>query len=146
MNRREQLKIDEGLRLRKYRCSEGHWTIGYGWNLENALPGDIASYFRLHGAITEDMAERLLDISIDTATRQCKSVFSDFDQFSERRRDALINMVFNLGVGHFLEFRRMIRAIKAGDWYWAADEAQDSKWFTQVGNRAVRIAKELREG
>ncbi len=151
MNLRDQLKEDEGLRLTPYHCTTGKTTIGYGWNLDaHPLPDYIASYFHVYGAISESMAGELLDISIDTATRQCEGIFAYFDdkydQFTERRRDALINMMFNLGIGGFLGFKKMIAAIMAGDWGKAADEAQDSKWHDQVGARAERIVKELREG
>ena len=47
------LRTDEGTRLRRYRCPAGHWTIGYGWNIDaNPLPPEIAAYERVNGQIT----------------------------------------------------------------------------------------------
>ena len=147
MDFKEQLKIDEGLRLKPYRCPAGLWTIGYGWQIAaHQFPDDIASYFRLHDAITEEMADRLLWIASGAACLQCHGVFTDFHLFTDRRQDALANMMYNLGVGSFCKFKKMIAAIEAGDWNKAADEATDSAWFKQVGKRAERIVKELREG
>ena len=40
----------------------------------------------------------------------------------------------------------MIKAFKVGDYPLAADEALDSKWATQVGARAERIANLIRGG
>ena len=49
-------------------------------------------------------------------------------------------MAFNMGVGGFLAFRQMLRAIEA------AREALDSRWARQVGARAARIADMLTTG
>ncbi len=133
MNLHELIKRHEGKRLKKYRCSRNHWTIGYGWNLDNELPSDIASYFRIHGEITEDMAERLLNISITVATDDCRAIYPGFDGFTEARRFALIDFVFNVGSTTALKFKKMIAAIEAGNWQRAADEMVDSDWFKQVG-------------
>ena len=142
---RELLRKHEGLRLREYRCPAGKRSIGYGWNLEaNALPIEIAAYFRLHGAITEAMATWLLNVSIDMAERQCRGIFDKWDEFSDNRKMALIDFVFNVGVGTALKFKKAMAAILAGDWSEAADEMQDSKWFRQVGNRGPEIVEMIR--
>jgi lysozyme len=134
MMRRELIKSHEGLRLRKYRCSRGHWTIGWGWNLDaHPLPAEIASFYRIHGAITEEMAERLLDISMAAAEADCRNIYPGFDQFSERRKDALVDFVFNLGAAGALKFRRMRAAIIAGDWLEAARQLNDSAYWRQLG-------------
>jgi lysozyme len=156
MDLRQQLRIDEGLRLKPYRCTSGLWTIGYGWQIAaHQFPDDIASYFRLHGAITEDMAERLLWISMGAASLQCHGVFTDFHLFTERRQQALVNLMFNVGVGTFCSFRKMVKAISGGDWQRAADELMYvdgvikdklSGYYQQTGKRAKRIVAELREG
>jgi len=144
---REMLKRHEGLRLKKYRCSAGKWTIGYGWNMTaHPLPSDIAACLNLTGEITEDMAEWLLNISIEMATRQCWDIFPGFSGFSERRQMALIDFVFNVGAGKAITFKKAMQAIKAGDWDKAADEFQDSKWFKQVGDRGPEIVGMIREG
>jgi lysozyme len=143
---RDMIRRHEGLRLKPYPCSENHLTIGYGWNLENDLPPDIASYLRVTGEITRGMAERLLNISIDAATRQAWAIFPQFGGFSERRQMALADFIYNVGVGTALKFRKALAAIEKGNWDKAADEFQDSRWFSQVGNRSREIVKLIREG
>jgi lysozyme len=140
------LRRHEGLRLTPYYCSKNHKTVGYGWNLDNALPSDIASYLRIHGSITEPMAERLLNISITTATDDCRAIFPGFDDFTEARRFALIDFVFNVGAGTAVTFRKMRAAIEAGNWGRAADEMIDSDWFSQVGVRGPEIVGMVRVG
>ncbi len=147
MNLHELIKRHEGLRLKPYLCPAGKRTIGYGWNLDaHHLPSDITSYFHLYGAITESMAERLLNISIDAATRQCEGIFAGFKDFSEARRFALIDFVFNVGAGTAMKFKKMISAIEAGNWESAADEMVDSAWCSQVGDRGPEIVGMVRVG
>lgn len=154
---REMLKRHEGLRLKPYPCSRGRMTIGYGWNLGNPLPESVAAYLHVNGEITEDIAERLLNISIDTAVRQCWAIFPQFGGFTERRQMALVDMVFNLGASGVMEFRKMRAAIDRGDWSEAAEQVRDSAYWRQLGGdpggtddgkleRPEEIAQMLREG
>ena len=62
------------------------------------------------------------------------------------RRDAILNMAFNLGVGGLLTFRNMLLALTAGDWMTAARHARQSDWYQQVGPRAERIAQMIETG
>lgn len=144
---REMLKRHEGLRLKPYRCPAGKRTIGYGWNLDaNSLPADVAAMLNLTGAITEVVAERLLNISTDTVTRQCWDIFPQFGGFTENRQVALADFVFNLGASGVMKFKKMRAAIEAGDWERAADEMFLSVWREQVGDRAAEIIGMVRMG
>jgi lysozyme len=147
MNLLDLIKRHEGLRLEPYFCSGGARTIGYGWNLDaHRLPDDIAACLRVTGSITEDMADRLLNISVDAAIRDCRAIFPDFDAYSEARRFGLIDFVFNVGVTTALKFKRTITAIKAQDWDKAADAMKDSRWFGQVKSRGPEIVSMVRNG
>ena len=143
---KEMIGRHEGLRLRPYVCPAGKPTIGYGWNLENPLPPEIASYFRMRGEITEEMADELLRISVDAATRQCRALYPGFDRFDEARRHALIDFVFNVGAGTALKFKKMRATIERGNWNDAADEMIDSLWYRQVGARGREIVDMIRKG
>jgi lysozyme len=147
VNARDLIKIHEGLRLLRYRCPAGHPSIGYGWNLDAwPLPPEIASHLRVNGRITEGMADYLLDIRIGTAIQDCRSIYPGFDTFTEARRAALTDFIYNIGSSRALKFKRMRAAIEAGDWETAAAEMRDSKWFGQVGRRAEKIVKLIAEG
>ncbi len=121
------LKRDEGLRLKPYRCSAGKLTIGYGRNLDDV-------------GITGIEADILLDYDI-------RRTYADLDRALPWWRGlpapwqrGLLNMAFNLGLTRLLTFKRMLAALQAGDGGRAAAEALDSKWAVQVGERAQRIA------
>ncbi|AIM40791.1 putative lysozyme [Idiomarinaceae phage Phi1M2-2] len=126
----KQLAIDEGLRLKPYRDTVGKLTIGYGRNLDDV-------------GISEEEALNMMRNDIAVSRREL-SQYSWFRNLDDKRKDAVINMHFNLGLPRLLTFRKMIAALERGDYKRAADEALDSRWAVQVGERAVRIARVLR--
>ena len=133
MNHIEQLKSDEGLRLRPYRCTAGKMTIGYGRNLDDR-------------GISPYEAEMMFNADVSECTTDLRGLFYNFDSFSYDRKGALLNMRFQLGHDGIREFKNMIQAIKDNDWIKAAEEAKDSLWYNQVPNRAARIVKLLKQG
>lgn len=124
---------DEGIVLKPYMDSVGKLTIGIGRNLED-------------NGITEDEALFLAKEDANRARRECRFSFGFWDDLSERRKRALANMCFNLGLPRLLNFKKMILALENGYYDQAADEALDSAWARQVGERAQRIARAFREG
>ena len=65
---------------------------------------------------------------------------------SDARQWALMNMAFNLGITKLVKFKKMLAALKAGDYNLAAKEALNSKWSKQVGKRSNRISDVFRNG
>jgi lysozyme len=55
-------------------------------------------------------------------------------------------MCFNLGVTRLGGFVNTLAAMKRGDYEAAADGMMKSLWASQVGRRAQRLAKMMREG
>ncbi|MEL0153165.1 MAG: hypothetical protein VW779_08065, partial [Halieaceae bacterium] len=62
------------------------------------------------------------------------------------RREALIEMCFNMVPGKLSKFRMMLACLAQEDFEDAADRAIASRWADQVGHRAVRIAGRIRTG
>lgn len=126
------LKVDEGFRKFPYKDSVGKLTIGYGHNLDDK-------------GVTKEQAEWLLRDDL----AEVVDVMADVSWFRELdcvRQYVVLNMAFNLGVPKFYQFKKTIEAIRKGDWNVAADEMLDSKWATQVGGRAYRLAEAMRTG
>lgn len=130
---RNDLKRDEGIRLKPYYDTTGNLTIGIGRNLTD-------------NGITEQEAEYLLNNDINKTLSLLENNLDFWNNLSPRRKRALTNMAFNLGTTRFLGFKRMIKALRDGDYKKAAAEALDSKWSKQVGLRAKRIADMIMEG
>lgn len=128
------LEDHESRETHPYTDKVGKLTIGVGRNLtDRGLSGDEIDY--------------LLGNDIDIADAICVDLFgfAVFRNASKPRQYALLSMAFNMGKPRLSGFIKMIAAVKAGDWNRAADEALDSKWAGQVGDRATEIADMLRD-
>ncbi|MDY0274783.1 MAG: glycoside hydrolase family protein [Desulfomicrobium sp.] len=138
----EELIIDEGIRLRRYKCTAGVWTIGVGHVIlisDNLGPDE---------AVSLEWCGRTLRQDILKAWSACVKIFSiwTLEQMTEPRQRALVNMAFQLGETKLRGFKKMIAAINAGDWETAKKECLDSKYATQAKKRAQRVAEVLRTG
>ena len=128
-----QLKIDEGVKNKLYRDSVGKWTIGCGHNIDDkGLPPQVI--------------DLLLEMDMDDAEVTAKKLFPSFESLSDERKAVLTNMAFNLGEERLGAFRKFRRAILEENWDQAATEMLCSQWADQVGQRAVRLAKQMRTG
>jgi len=58
---------------------------------------------------------------------------------SDDRMRVMANMCFNLGYPRLSKFKKFLAAMQEEDWETAAEEMMDSKWATQVGDRAKRL-------
>lgn len=122
----------EGVKLKPYRDTAGVLTIGVGHNLENG--------------ITHKTVMQILDDDIDVATQDAKKIFPSLLTFSDNRQAALIELVFNMGLGTFSKFHTTIACIHAGNWKLGARNLLDSIWAKQVGHRAIDIANMIENG
>ena len=126
-----ELRRDEDTILTPYYDSLGVLSIGTGRNLERG--------------ISEDEADYMLQNDIQNTIKELDN-YSWFEGLSPARKRAIINMYFNLGAIKFATFKKMIRAIEISHFDRASIEALDSKWASQVGQRALRIAKIIKTG
>jgi len=144
---KELLIKHEGWKNKPYKCPAGFKTIGVGWNMDaNRLPSYIAEYLKEHGEITDAMVYELLNISIEIAVLDCKDLFPDFEMFSDNRKMALIDFVFQLGLPKARKFIHAMAAINTGRWEDAAEEMRDSNWYDQTPNRAREIIDLIEAG
>jgi len=126
------LKIHEGYEQYVYTCKAGVATVGYGRNLESR-------------GLTEKEATYLLKNDIEEADNWCTVSLPYYETLSAARKSVLIDMYVNLGASGLLKFKRMHRALGDSDYHNAAVEMLDSRWATQVGNRAVQLSKIMKE-
>jgi len=133
----DSIKLGEGFSRTAYRCSLGHLTIGYGRLIDPEVAGS---------GITEEEAEQLLTNDIERFEEAAERVVGSevWSWLSQRRRDVLTEMAFNMGPGNLAKFQNMIAALEEQDYDLAAAEALDSRWAKQVGQRAERLAQRLR--
>lgn len=129
----EDLKFDEGLRLKPYRCTAGKLTIGYGRNLDNV-------------GISEGEAEHLLENDVARLRYFLDKRFPWSRTLPEAPKRALENMTFQLGFSGISGFKKMLYHLQRGSWSEAADEALNSRWAKQTPSRAKRVTDLMRRG
>ena len=124
---KKQLVVHEGLELKPYKCTANKTTIGVGRNIEEV-------------GISEDEAMYLLDNDIKNVVAQCQATFSWFDGLTDIRKEAIVNLVFNMGLSTFCKFKKTISYIEQGLYELAGTELLDSNYARQVGQRSVDVA------
>lgn len=136
----EMLKRHEGFRAELYRCSKGKPSIGYGHNCE--AHGDLEKY--RNRTLTEAEATELLKRDKAEALGDCQKI-PTFDLFSGVRQAALVDMVFNMGIGipggknGVLGFKNTLRCLQLGDRKGAARGIIKSEYARDTGVRAAEI-------
>jgi lysozyme len=136
MNLVDQLRRDEGEVLHAYQDSLGYWTIGCGRMIDA----------RKSGGITLEESAHMLQNDIDRTTAKLEKNLSWFAGLDQVRKDALVNMGFNLGVGNLLKFNQTLAYMEQGNYDAAATEMLNSAWALQVGARAQRLSIQIRTG
>lgn len=130
---RKQLIVEEGLRLKPYLDTVGKWTIGVGRNLSDV-------------GITQDEAMLMLDNDLLRVESELSDRFDWFAALSPVRQDVLLDMAFNLGIKGLAQFHMTLTAITLGDYESASRQMLKSVWAEQVGQRAIRLAEQMRTG
>ena len=138
---REQLEIDEGVVHEIYLDHLGYPTFGIGHLVRESDPE--------HGAnvgtkVDEARCIEAFNEDVETVIKDCKILYSDFDDLPEEVQQIVANMMFNMGRPRLSKFKGMKRGVDAKDWNAAADEMVDSVWYRQVTNRAERLVERMR--
>ena len=130
------LRRHEGWRVRPYRDTTGHLTIGHGRNLDAK-------------GITREEAGYLLANDLKAA-RTTAERYSWFSRLDRVRQAVILDMLINLGPRGFKSFKKTRRKVQIGHYGDAAEEMLDSTWARQVGRkkdqRAGRLAEMMRTG
>jgi lysozyme len=124
----EDLKRHEGFRPTPYQCTEGVWTIGYGFT-----------------NLTPEEAETILNIRVERL-HQRLSTYQWYCKLNTARKGVILNMAFQLGINGLMKFRNMIRAIKKEMWNEAGIEMKHSKWYRQTPDRAQELIDKMVRG
>ena len=128
-----QLTLHEGMRQFPYKCTSGKLTIGIGRNLDDR-------------GITEAEAGFLLGNDIDDFQDRLTREIPWMVELDAVRQRVLLDMAFNLGVPGLLKFKRTLAAIRGKEYDRAAAMMLDSRWATQVGQRAKRLSRMMATG
>jgi len=138
----DQLKRDEGEVLHVYLDQLGIPTAGVGHNLSAHHQliykvGDLITQAQSDEWLQEDLQETNLELQHNLLW------VWDLDVV---RRGVFQNMNFNMSINRLMGFVNTLAAAKAGDWQRTHDEMLKSRWATEVGARAYRLAIQIVKG
>jgi len=132
----KMLKLHEGVRSHAYQCSADKWTIGVGRNIDE--DGGL-------GLSSEEINVLLIN-DIERVKSELSANYFWFPALDEVRQAALIDMCFNLGLSRLRGFVKALEAMSRQQFDNAAEEFLDSRWASQVGQRAIRVTEMIRTG
>lgn len=128
-----ELSRDEDVRTKPYKDSVGKLTIGVGRNLDDK-------------GLSKAEINILLNNDINDSEADLDRTFPWWRQLSDNRQRVLLNMCFNLGIKRLAGFKNMLKDVQNDLFDRVAVEMLDSLWARQVGGRAVRLAKMMKNG
>jgi lysozyme len=131
----EMLKRHEGVRSTVYVCSAGYETIGVGRNISATGLG-----------LSDDEVDYLLQNDIERVIKELSAEYHWFNSLDDVRKDAMIDISFNLGATRLRGFKRALAAMEVADYKLAAKEFLDSKWSQDVKGRAHELASMIETG
>ena len=86
------------------------------------------------------------DSDIKRCDEELASAYDWYEDLTQPRRDAMINLCFNLGLTRLRGFVKALEAMSREQYDVAADEFMDSRWASQVGDRAIEVTELIRTG
>ncbi|MDB4298002.1 glycoside hydrolase family protein [bacterium] len=131
----EMLKRHEGVKSHVYLCSAGYETIGVGRNISKSGMG-----------LSDDEVDYLLENDIVRVIKELSSEYPWFKDLDDVRKDAMIDISFNLGATRLRGFKRALAAMEVADYTTAAKEFLDSKWSRDVKGRATELCYMIETG
>lgn len=124
-----RLKTEEGFRATKYTDTQGHLSIGYGFNVDAGI-----SEFAATALLNAQAAER----------HNALLTYSWYSGLDPVRQSVCVDIAFNNGLHGLLDFPHMIAALAKGDWATAAAECKVTN--PELAGRYAALAQLLLTG
>ena len=131
----DMLKRHEGVKSHVYLCSAGYETIGVGRNISKSGMG-----------LSDEEVDMLLENDILRVIKELSAEYPWFNDLDDVRKDAMIDISYNLGATRLRGFKKALAAMEVADYTLAAKEFLDSKWSRDVKGRAHELASMIETG
>ena len=138
---KKEIEADEGIKHEIYLDHLGYPSVGCGHLIQ---PDDEEYGKEVGTTITEARCSTLFASDIDGVLADCGRLYATFSDLPDEAQKIIANMMFNMGLTRLSKFKKMKAAIEKGDFKEAANQMHDSKWRTQVPNRAERLINRMR--
>jgi lysozyme len=133
----QELTRDEGQRLLVYDDANGN-EVKAGYTLVGnptiGVGRDLSSY-----GVTSSESAYLLGNNIQNTIAELDAQLSWWENLDPVRQRVMVNMAFNMGIEGLEEFPMFLAAMQAGNWTAAGQDMEQSHWWNEVGERAVRL-------
>jgi lysozyme len=124
-----RLKTEEGFRATKYTDTQGHLSIGYGFNIDAGI-----SPFAAAALLAAQATER----------HESLTAYPWYAGLDPVRQSVCLDIAFNDGLHGLLNFPHMIAALAKGDWTAAAAECKVTN--PELAGRYAQLAQLLLTG
>lgn len=104
-----RLQTEEGFRASVYKDTQGHQSIGFGFDVDAGISRFAAS---------------ALLVAQATETHQALLKFNWYADLNDARQSVCLDVAFNSGLHGLLNFPHMIAALSEKDWDSAANECK----------------------
>tara|TARA_R110000851_G_scaffold16857_1_gene54299 strand:+ start:158 stop:586 length:429 start_codon:yes stop_codon:yes gene_type:complete len=131
----EMLRLHEGVKTHVYTDHLGYETIGVG----RCIRKNVGL------GLSDDEINYLLSNDVSRVTAELGR-FKWFPELNEARRDAMINLCFQLGLTKLLKFKNFLASMEDGDYELASTHLLDSLYARQTPARADEIAEMIVSG
>ena len=138
---RTEIEADEGNVHEIYLDHLNLPTFGIGHLVRNSDPehgqavGTPVSRKRVNSCFNQDIMGTIED---------CEKLYKGFYKLPEEVKLILCNMMYNLGYTRLSKFSKLKASVSIMDFGECANQMYDSKWRTQVPNRAERLINRMR--
>ena len=132
----EMLRLHEGVEQYVYTDHLGYETIGVG----RCIRKNVGL------GLSDDEINYLLSNDVDRCVKELGASFSWFSALNEARRDAMINLCFQLGLTKLLKFKNFLASMEEGDYEAASTHLLDSLYARQTPARADEVAEIIVSG
>jgi lysozyme len=130
------LRLHEGVKKHGYLCTAGKMTVGVGRNIDKE--GGLG--------LSEDEIDYLLANDIKRVDAELVKSFAWYSSLDDVRKDAMINLTFNVGITRLKGFVKALTAMEQKNYPEAAAQFLDSAWSKQVGKRSVDVTNLIKTG
>ena len=128
------LRREEGFRSHAYKDHLGYVTVGIGRCIEEGVGSGLSL----------EEAEYLLMNDVRRCIGELGKALPWASSLDNQRKEVLVELAFQMGLPNLMKFKRMLAALKDGEFEKAAAELLDSKYAGQTPARSERYAKRIR--
>ena len=127
----KDIKKHEVFEPKVYKCTEGYYTIGYGFAIKDLV-------------LDEDIADLILMKKLHKLLQRILIAFPWFKDVDDTAKGVIVNMCYQLGLSGFSKFKKTIYLLETEQYEDASVEMLDSLWAKQTPNRAKELSETLR--